>query len=349
MLIRTFTAENATAALRRVREEMGPDAVVLKSRQTESESGRPLFEITACSDSPATTASSRAIERTTRSRTFQPVRINSKSPVQAVVTAPTHLPAVPDHSNESLRAHLADTDLPTDVIDALSAEIRERKTESATDILPLIRTILTQRIQNLIALDRPVEVGERVLFLGLSGSGKTSALGKLAAHLITKRRTTVCLRSLDDIKVSAHEEIAGYADLLGAQLLLDNDEFAEGSGSAITLIDTPGFPTEPRAHARLMAAIAAIRPTRAYVVVSALHRTADVRAVLSRMTIPAPVELIYTMIDCTVRLGGLLAVADNAERPLTWLAEAPSGIGALVRPNAATLANTILSGERRHA
>lgn len=48
MIIKTFRASTSSAALKQVREQMGGDAIVLKSVQTSDESNRTVFEVTAC-------------------------------------------------------------------------------------------------------------------------------------------------------------------------------------------------------------------------------------------------------------------------------------------------------------
>lgn len=59
MIIKTFRAESSASALKRVREEMGGDAVVLKTTQISGAGGRPVFEVTACLENPTVAQSNR--------------------------------------------------------------------------------------------------------------------------------------------------------------------------------------------------------------------------------------------------------------------------------------------------
>lgn len=61
MIIKSFTAESAAAALKHVRSQMGGDAVVLKTRQVVDELGRPAVEVTACIDRPSVAQTSRIL------------------------------------------------------------------------------------------------------------------------------------------------------------------------------------------------------------------------------------------------------------------------------------------------
>ncbi len=61
MIIKSFTAESAAAALKQVRSQMGGDAVVLKTRKVVDELGRPAIEVTACIDRPSVAQTSRIL------------------------------------------------------------------------------------------------------------------------------------------------------------------------------------------------------------------------------------------------------------------------------------------------
>ena len=58
MIIKTFRADTSAEALKKIRQEMSGDAIVLKSNQTQSENGRTVFEVTACLENPTVAQSS---------------------------------------------------------------------------------------------------------------------------------------------------------------------------------------------------------------------------------------------------------------------------------------------------
>jgi len=61
MIIKTFTAESSAAALKRVKAEMGGEAIVLKTRQVSDESSQTMFEVTACLEKPTVDQSSKSL------------------------------------------------------------------------------------------------------------------------------------------------------------------------------------------------------------------------------------------------------------------------------------------------
>lgn len=61
MMIKSFTAESAAAALKQVRSEMGGDAVVLKTRHVTDGAGQKRIEVTACLDKPPVTQQQKTV------------------------------------------------------------------------------------------------------------------------------------------------------------------------------------------------------------------------------------------------------------------------------------------------
>ncbi len=62
MIIKSFIAESSAAALKRVREEMGGDAIVLKTRQITGRGRTSKVEVTACIESPTIAQASAIID-----------------------------------------------------------------------------------------------------------------------------------------------------------------------------------------------------------------------------------------------------------------------------------------------
>jgi flagellar biosynthesis GTPase FlhF len=50
MIVKTYSAESATAALKQIRAELGGDAVILKTTKGTSQNGRPAVYVTACAE-----------------------------------------------------------------------------------------------------------------------------------------------------------------------------------------------------------------------------------------------------------------------------------------------------------
>lgn len=91
MIIKTFTGDSAVVALKRVREEMGGEAFVLKTRQVRTRGGRPLVEITACLNQPTVAQATSTLSESVASETTTVVLPESDR--RAQVQAASMIPA----------------------------------------------------------------------------------------------------------------------------------------------------------------------------------------------------------------------------------------------------------------
>lgn len=102
--------------------------------------------------------------------------------------------------------------------------------------------------------DPPFSIPARpsiVMVVGVSGSGKTTTIGKLAHRLVNQGRL-VSLAASDTLRPAAVLEVAAWADRAGAELVQQEREADPGSvahhavetararGSDVLIVDTPG-------------------------------------------------------------------------------------------------------------
>src|SRR5687768_12975543 len=162
MHLKRFRRETVKEALRAVREELGPDALVLSTRVVAARGvkgwfGSRVVELTAASERPDVSEDRQAAAETTIKR----------SPAADAARAGDEITA-------RLQAAGLDGALARDVAEALPA--RHRRGAS----LELIRRTLMNQLAPLSAAEddfAPIEV-----FVGPPGVGKTTTIAKLAAQ-----------------------------------------------------------------------------------------------------------------------------------------------------------------------
>ena len=153
---------------------------------------------------------------------------------------------------------------------------------------------LTQRLQELLGdIARPKEEGADridlrhdptvIMAVGVNGTGKTTTIGKLAWHLQRELGQTVLLGAADTFRAAAVEQLAGWAERAGCDIVTPDREGADpGSvafeavrrgreqGVDVVIIDTAG-----RLHTQdaLMAELGKIRRVIAKQLPDAPHET----------------------------------------------------------------------------
>ena len=381
MIIRTYTAESVAAALKQVRSEMGGQAVVLKTRMVETQRGQKAFEVTACLDKPSVEQAGKTLVAEAPSPAPQPkakpvaVATANVPPTASRVDLSEHTPKptpapqpmngtvltrltaieakldklarlgvaqVPqDSSAHETVARLRKSDMPEG--DAL-ALIDEIKTSGAEINDESVRHTLTEKINALTVQDFNLQAGNRVLVLGPAGAGKTSVLGKLAAHLITEQKTAVRLTSLDSSKIGAIDELESYGALLG--MTVDHDAAdLPAESDYVLLIDSGVMPSAEKDIANLKARINKLAPSHCLAVVSALTRAADMQRLVARAASLGATSLVITMTDLANGWGAVMASAQSSGLKLTLVSNAPGGAGRLSVPDASAIVDTMLTAE----
>lgn len=358
MIIKTFTAESSSAALKKVRHELGGDAIVLKTRELSD--GKNRIEVTACLEKPSVAQATSALSSGNVQQVAKPI-VTQDAPkpelIENSITAPladssdldmytrivriekilNRLIGIGFHPQnrsssaapyEAIHSALMESDVPVDFVDGLISSLIE-KCGNDSDIAKVVREELSRSLTKMITTPPVFKAPAKVMFIGPAGSGKSSLLGKMAAHLIAVERKKVRLVTIDDIKIGAIDEIGSYADLLQAELAeptaLNNK--SDKNNDTITLIDTPAIPRHGKQFKQLADKIKAISPDYKVVVYSALMRSTDMAEFATMIKPLRPTHLAISMIDLTSRHGSMLAAAVNSGLKISIISDSPGGSG----------------------
>ncbi len=351
MQIKKYFAPDMRQAMRAIREEQGPDAVILANRTLADG-----VEISVAIDhdlgsTPAPTAGRPAAEEPSGCNGLQGFRelLARREAAQAAEAAATGTPI-----NEELRtlrrmletqlAALAWNDLTrraplaTELLRELSEigftpELAAR----VADALPpgvdftAARRLAIARIADQLATtgDRWSEFGGLVAFVGPPGAGKTSVIAKLAARWVLRHGNgELALISADVDRVGSIEETAHLGRLLGVRAynVETLDELpavlTRVASARLVLIDTTGV--GPR-DGRLAATVRALRSTSA---------TLEVALTLAASTQAGALEeavgtfgdagqsaCVLTKLDEAASLGGALSALIRARLPIAYVSE----------------------------
>ena len=370
MIIKSFTAESAATALRKVREGLGGDAIVLKTTRVPGPGTSTLVEITACLEKPSVGQASTALSSGTTDRVQSPIPESFNSDVPSTPTSSfereinlpddrltkleakldqligrpaisekTHLP---NPHLQSIADLLEVADMPKDFINELLSN-EALTTIGEENMLQAVRQMMVNRFAAMMEPSLTLTKNDRVIFIGPPGVGKSSVMGKLATQLVVKEKKKVTLAGVEFQKVGAHDELTGYADLLNIPVidnLLDTKK-----SKTIQLIDCPSLPYEKEAAARLICAIEKAQTTYRIVVLSSLMHLDDVALATEHLNKLNPTHVVITMCDLTQRRGNIIAATKACNAKLLFLSDSVGGMGTLKTPDPDLLARQILKME----
>lgn len=351
MSIRTFKAANLQAALADIRDQMGPDASVLHTRQVRDGwlgwLGRTQVEVVAGLRKPGelpdlvngedgfpprdVRSIGSMMDRNPASRFgssgFDTTHQYSNGPVNHLdpleidpLMMPLRQAGVDEEvirrwlaSASSFAANLHD---PESIDPAQRLEHLQRAVARELNLAGPIRT----------------QPGERhvVALVGPTGVGKTTTVAKLAAGFRIEARRRVGLLTIDTYRIAAVQQLKAYAEImdLPMEVVEKPDQMQTALDSLgdvdLVLIDTAG--RSPRSDARidqLSEFLRAARPDETHLVLSATSSSQNIRTTIQGFQPVGATSVILTKLDETPHTAGALSALTASDRhhatPLSYV------------------------------
>jgi flagellar biosynthesis protein FlhF len=337
--IKSFRGRNLSDALCKVRSELGPDAIILETKQQPKSRlpwSQTLVEVTASSSPPAdsdASVHSQSFEEQTpmTSETMDGLTLDrlDDSPSNRV---PSH-PAYPANFIQ-VASELLLRDLPRDCVEDWLAMGREDLGPEVHDRW-VLRAYLAQCLRREIPIDPPSQSWSKgratIAIVGPAGHGKSSALAKIAGfaqiHRGLRPRIIACLHPSNP----PHTRLAEYCELMGwIYEQVDAPKLASAVASGMescdwTAIDLPSVPvgdTESMEQWRSM--VAEIEISQTHLALSATTSVACAKRFLDWYQGLSPSHLLATHLDDGWGLGSWVSFLRSANLPLGFASLGPN-------------------------
>jgi len=299
MHLKRYQRQTVQQALRAVREDLGPDALVLSTRLVQAPGPRGWFggrfvEITAAADRPS-------------------------------VTDDRHLQASLDPSPEHRRSHdgivarLEAAGLETGLAQQVAAA-HPTHTRRGASLATLCAT-LAKELAPLVAVDdryAPVEV-----FVGPPGVGKTTTIAKIAAQERACRGRRLGLVAADGFRVGAVEQLRIYAHLLGSPLSVARTPYelqtTLESATVPVLVDTAGRSHTDEGAEDMLRVVATRSDVRTHLVLAADTPLPTLQKVVDRFATANPSRVVLTKVDEAGSLASLVSFLRERQLRLSYL------------------------------
>ncbi|HHB12456.1 MAG TPA: flagellar biosynthesis protein FlhF [Chromatiales bacterium] len=351
MRIKRYFAPQMRDAIRKVREEQGPDAVILSSRQVEGG-----VEIIAAMDFDA-----HAVESSLRAEARTPAASRaSVSSAPAATGAPEVPPAAPTPReaaarDEELAAMQRELASLKELLQAQLRGIQTRHPETPPGSVEarleafglrggLARELAAQLPAGMaperaweealrqLALRVPtagndvVRQGGVLALVGPTGAGKSATLAKLAARFALRfGRRHVALISTDHSRVGAQAQLRSFGELIGVPVHTAEtpDELAlqlrRNAGKRLVLVDNAGFGQHDLRLAQQLAMLRTVPMVRIYLVLAANLQAGVVREVVEAYRRAPLAGCILTKVDEAVELGAAIDGLVTHQLPLAYV------------------------------
>src|SRR5580704_11671939 len=361
MKMKRYVAADMRSALRAIREEQGPDAVILSSRPTSN--GVEVcaavdIELAAGQGTLAEEAALKQLERVALSELAREAQQAAASLEDRVELSRDARVADAGESGSSVGEELkslrglleqqlaalawndftrreplkarALTDLANLGLDrSLALEIVDEMpaTLSAEQSQRLPYALLARRLK---VCEPPVERSGAIAMIGPPGSGKTTTLAKLAARYVLEHdAANLVLISSDDERLGSHEQLQSLGRVLGArvEVVASMDELAariEALSGRFVLIDTAGASgRDSDAAARFVALRARCSTLKLMLVLASSAQSGVIDEAMAHFGTDIAHCCSLTRLDEAVSLGGVLAAMARSQLPVAYLCDGP--------------------------
>jgi flagellar biosynthesis protein FlhF len=325
MHLKRYRRSTLKDALRAVREELGPDALVLATREVTASGVRGMMgqrevEVTAAAERQVVPGSRHVAAEDDAA----PRRSRSERAIDQIAAR--------------LEAGGISSDLAREI--ATSHPVTRRR---GGDIESLKET-LVRELSTLAAGDEPYAPIE--VFVGPPGVGKTTTIAKIAAQERARQGQRLALLAADGFRVGAIEQLRLYADILGSPFAAARtpDEFARALDGARrpVLVDTAGRSPSDDVAKDMFRVLGTRTDVRTHLVIPASASARAVERMFDRFADARPTRVVVTRLDETDTIGPLVSVLRARALPLSFFGTGQNVPSDLQRVTAPVLADCVM-------
>lgn len=327
MNIKRYAANDMRTAIRRIRDELGADAVILSSHQTDDG-----VEIVAAVDydeeaeevfpAPAPVLPGAADQETVNGlkQEMSSLRFLLESQLSQLAwndrtrRSPLQAQAMRNLSGLGIAPRLV-----ANFIEEIG-EIKDYKDAWQTPL-----QLLSKRIPVL----PEAELADRgvIAIAGPTGAGKTTTVARIAArHTLTHGRGKLALVCADNVRVGARDQLRAYGQILGAPVYVAADSaelqatLRSLSRTRLVLVDTAGIGHRDALFAEQTACLRdETLDLRSYLALPANAQPEALLEIIDAFSGIKPAGCVLTKIDEAASLGGAISAVIERQLPLAWL------------------------------
>ncbi|MEN6332134.1 MAG: flagellar biosynthesis protein FlhF [Smithella sp.] len=359
MQVKRYEVSSINEAMTKIKEDMGPDAIILSTKKINNRAGESVLEVIAARDEKAEPQmkhtidylppeSSRLTENNEDIYKFFREEIGE---LKEIIRAGQREKSVKEELEElketmdkffdllGARKRRSNPDVnrkvyyqllacgfsrasACSIMEEICAQITSQDQLTEEDVLQIVRQFV---IKSIPAMNKSGEEKRIKAYVGATGVGKTTTLAKLAARYSLMEKMNVGLITLDTFRIAAIEQLRTYAKIMGIRMEVAStkENFQKSlqllSDKDVVLIDTPGRSCVDDGYLGLMDTMLQNGDIETNLLISS---TASEDNLLDMVTKYSPFNydnLIITKIDESRRFGILYDVINKARKPVSFL------------------------------
>jgi len=355
---KVFKAKNIQKAIASIKEELGPDAMILSTRKVPKRPLDPyakdMFEVEA--------SIPRQQEKKQSNGHWMDEIKGDIADIKDIISvagfgngmhnmACNHFESIGVLAS-LLRAGVSET-LASAIIQKASRLMDDTK-DQGEKIKSLKKYVMRQCLDQIATKDffnrdNRSGVPHVAAFVGPTGVGKTTTIAKLAANLCFQRKMKVGLISIDNYRVGAFEQLKAYGSIMGLLCVpaFSSEDLAcaldRMKSMDIVLIDTAGHSHFDKMKIdEILQLIKSDFRISTHLVLSVTSESIIMKDAASAFSVFNPDTVVFTKIDETKRCGKILDQVNDIKLPVSLIANGQRVPEDLIIPDKRQLLKIIL-------
>lgn len=370
MKVKKYTAGTMPEVMNIIRKELGPNAVILSSKEVYSKGFIGLFkkkriEVFAGLDKqqvePKTvhTKQVHQQQKTTfdndQSKTEQPVleeinylkKLIEKQMMSKDETYPPVYQLMFDHLiDQEVTQMLADEIMEKVITYHTSKALEPSRTSIVVQTQIELEDKLKKYSSNGILFTKRI-----IQFVGPTGVGKTTTLAKVAAKYMMETNKKVALITMDTYRIAAIDQLKTYAKILNVPVAVaySNVEYQnalqEYTSYDLILVDTAGRNFREEKYISDIKESSELNDSiETYLVLSLTSKQKDLLDIQKQFQDLKIKDLIFTKLDETTQFGSVLSVAQAMDKGIVYITNGQDVPDDLIIPSPKEISKLIIDG-----
>jgi len=343
MKIKKYLAYDMKEACQLIRQDLGPDAVIINTRQVRQKGifgfvKARMVEVTAAvdeialQDSPVQKLKEAQGDNDKFGREMQEMKelLQQIIAKEKKATGSKSLAKVSEYeefdSSEELKRILEGLDLLPEVEKKIKEAFNKDDFEQCKSRDHIKDKLVEKLADFFIPATKANQKSNILAFIGPTGVGKTTTIAKLAANFALYHGLKIALITIDTYRIGAVAQLKTYGDIIGVNVeaVMTPQELRETVRNYkhcdLILVDTAGRSAKNTEQiAELKTFLDAIRPLEIYLVLDVNTKNKDLISIVEKYSVLKYSKLVFTKADETYSLGSILNVVDATELPVAYV------------------------------
>lgn len=368
MKIKKFIVNSMPEAMAKIKKELGPDAVILNSKQIKTGGIFGLFkkkkiEVIAALDEVKHTTTNRATNKTAMERKLtnvvtkqkddndetllQEIRELRKMLITNSLQSKNDYPPAFEH----IFSYLVKHDVTEEIAKQIVEEMIERNEKGETDDVSL-KDLLKTTIADLLHVDSGISFDNKVIqFVGPTGVGKTTTLAKVAALSVLQHKKKIAFITTDTYRIAAIDQLKTYAKILDVpvKIAYTLEEYEEALQSFATydlvFVDTAGRNFRDPQYVKELERMHHFHKhgIETYLVLSLTAKQSDMLATYEQFEHLPIKKVILTKLDETASYGNILNINIGKNTPIAYITNGQNVPDDIMTPDRQRLSDLLVS------